>query len=90
MLYQELYKDTKTLLQTTKATRNDLDIFCENSGLDLSDLLYKKSCYDAFCDYIKTGVINQNIKGLDYSAAIVAGWLNYMPIIWLSKHYFRG
>lgn len=90
MLYQEICRDAKTLFKTTKASRLDLDKFCENSGLDLSDLLYKKSCYDAFCDYMKTGVINQEIKGLDYSAGIVAGWFNYMPIIWLSKHYFRG
>lgn len=90
MLYQELSKDTITLLKNTHATRLELSQFLENSGLDLSDLLYKKSCYNAFCDYLKTGFINHDIKGLDYSAGIVAGWFNYMPIIWLSKHYYRG
>lgn len=90
MLYQEISKDTMTLLKNTHATRLELDQFLENSGLDISDLLYKKSCCNAFCDYLKTGFINHNIKGLDYSAAIVGGWFNNKSIMRLSKHYYRG
>lgn len=90
MLYQEISKDTITLLKNTHATRLELSQFLKNSGLDLSDLLYKKSCYNAFCDYLKTGFINHAIKGLDYSAGIVAGWFNNKSIMWLSKHYYRG
>jgi hypothetical protein len=52
MLLQELSRDTRTLLNNTHATREQLETFLKVSGLDLGDILYRQSKCELFIDWI--------------------------------------
>ena len=54
MLLQELKRDTNTLLNTTGATREQLETFLQVTRTDLSELLYKQSSYNLFKQWINT------------------------------------
>lgn len=74
MLLQELLRDTRTLLNTTKATREQLETFLKISGLDLGDLLYSESKYNLFVEWlanqeeIEKDYLFVNIAMLEYLA----------------------
>lgn len=53
MLLQELSRDTRTLLNNTHATREQLETFLKVSGLDLGDILYRESKYNLFVEWLE-------------------------------------
>ena len=51
-LLQELIEDTRYLLNTTGATREQLDEFTRVSGIDLGEILYSQSKHNIFMEWL--------------------------------------
>lgn len=72
MLLQELKQDTTTLLNTTGATREELETFLKVSGMDLGDILYSERKYNLFVEWlqhheeIETSLIFVNAAMVEY------------------------
>lgn len=72
MLLQELKRDSKTLLNTTGATREQLETFLNISGITLGEILYFKNKYNQFVKWlehhkeIETGLLFVNIAMVNY------------------------
>lgn len=61
-LLQELKRDSKTLLNTTGATREQLETFLNISGITLGEILYFKNKYNLFVDWLKhQEALNKNL-----------------------------
>jgi hypothetical protein len=72
MLLQELSRDTRTLLNNTHATREQMDEFLNTTGLFLNDILYSENKYNMFMDWLKNAsklsrnMLFVNIAMIDY------------------------
>jgi hypothetical protein len=72
MLLQELKRDTTTLLNTTGATREELETFLKVTNTDLGEILYSQSKYNQFVKWlehhkeIETGLLFVNIAMVNY------------------------
>ena len=65
MLLQELKRDTNILLNSLKATREQLETFLKVTRTDLADVLYKKSSYDLFKQWLNSK-IQDNLLFVSY------------------------
>lgn len=68
-----------------------LNGFFEKTGLDLSDVMYRKESADQLWRYMLTGKTPDNPKGFDYTDAIKAGYCKRYGSKWIAAHtYERG
>ena len=72
-LLQELSRDTRTLLNNTHATREQLETFLKVTGMELWQLLYNKENCNLFTDWIETeakakNMLFVNIAMIEYLA----------------------
>jgi hypothetical protein len=78
MLLQELSRDTRTLLNNTHATREQLETFLKVSGLDLGDILYRQSKYNLFVEWLEAEKPQELL------------FVNYSMIEYLVNKYDKG
>ena len=68
-----------------------LNGFFEKTGLDLSDVMYRRESSDQLWRYMLTGKTPDNPKGFDYTDAIKAGYCKRYGAKWIAAHtYERG
>ena len=85
-MIDEIIRHEAILMKQLNCTQKQIEDFCEVSGLDLSDLLYKEDCCEAFEVWLKTKKVNHNVNGFYYEWAV--GWKpsRHYTKLWIEKH----
>lgn len=66
-----------------------LNGFFEKTGLDLSDVMYRKESSDQLWRYMLTGKTPENPKGFDYTDTIKAGYCKRHEAKWIAAHTYE-
>ena len=68
-----------------------LNGFFEKTGLDLSDVMYRRESSEQLWHFMLTGEVPESPKGFDYTDTIKAGYGKKYGDKWIAAHtYERG